>query len=303
MPTCWNETAGIGDTGDPVNHVAYTTNGAVSGPCPTGYNKRIPQVQLFVRIPKYNGGTYQLADGSDLFHVDFMNGWADGKFEQILDECEPSGEVGYNPSCGCTEFLTENTAAAPAVCDSDVKEYILDEETEIVSILPRGTCAGTNLIEKSWEIDPPFAATCGNDNEDEDEDEDENEDEDEDEDDSCEDDKKFRYKGKKKFSCDWVGENTDKRCEKMAGDVMLWKLCPLSCGKCEGSEEEDEEDEEVEELSCEDDGDFRFKGSKKKDCDWVERKINRKGFGICKKKVNKDDERIKDFCMTTCEQC
>jgi hypothetical protein len=75
----------------------------------------------------------------------------------------------------------------------------------------------------------------------------------------------------------------------MAGDTMLWELCQLSCGECEGA--------------CEDDDDFRFKGKKKKDCNWVKRKINKKGFGICNKKVNQDNERIKDFCMTTCEQC
>ncbi len=156
MPTCWDESKGIG-TEDPFSHVAYTKDGTVSGPCPDGYGKRLPQIQLFVRINNYKGGLYQLADGSDAFHVDFMNGWKEGKLQQILDECAPSGEMGYNPPCDCTHLLTETEDPSPMVCDDDVKRYIIDEEADIViGDLPRGTCQGMNLTEKTWEVTPPF---------------------------------------------------------------------------------------------------------------------------------------------------
>jgi len=156
MPTCWDETKGIG-TNDPFGHVTYTIDGTVGGPCPAGYNTRVPQVQLFVRIVNYKGGTYELSDGSDVFHVDFMNGWQEGKLDEIISGCEPTGEPGYNPPCDCDQFLTTNEAPASAVCDSDVKEYILNEDTNIVASLPRGTCQGTNtLIPKIWAVDPPF---------------------------------------------------------------------------------------------------------------------------------------------------
>lgn len=158
MPTCWDESKGVG-TDDPFGHVAYTTDSTVSGPCPTGYDKRIPQVQLFVRIGDYRGDikSYQLSDGSDIFHVDFMNGWHEGKLQEIIDGCEPTGEPGFNPPCECDQFLTHNDNAVGAVCDDEVKQYVLDEETEVVSTLPRGTCEEVAMVEKSWTQDPPYS--------------------------------------------------------------------------------------------------------------------------------------------------
>lgn len=161
MPTCWDESKGIGDNGDPFSHVAFTTDGTVAGPCPAGYNKRIPQIQLFVRIPNYQGGTYQLSDGNDVWHVDFMNGWQPNKLQNIINDCTPSGTLGYNPPCDCDQFLTENTEAVGAVCDNDVKRFIVNEETAVVTSLPRGTCQGPKLIPKTWNVDPPFGQCIG----------------------------------------------------------------------------------------------------------------------------------------------
>merc|ERR1712232_1036101 len=203
MPTCWDESKGIG-IGDPINHVAYTEDGTVGGRCPDGYNKRIPQVQLFIRINKYKGGTYQLADGNDIFHVDFMNGWKEGSLQNIIDKCKPIGnDPSYNPPCNCDEFLTpSNDVARSAVCDEDVKSYILNEETKDVSVLPRGTCQGVDLIDKTWEVDPPFA--CSNDLSptpspvDEDNDDEDNDDEDSDDEESKKGKKKKKNKDKDK---------------------------------------------------------------------------------------------------------
>ncbi len=32
----------------------------------------------------------------------------------------------------------------------------MNEETEVLSTLPRGTCQGSSVISKSWDLDPPF---------------------------------------------------------------------------------------------------------------------------------------------------
>jgi len=141
--------------------MAYTVDGTVAGACPEGFDRRLPQVQLFVRIIKYKGGTYTLSNGSDHFHVDFMNGWEDGKLQEIIDNCQPSGdsEFGYNPPCDCDQFLTPNREVSGQVCDTDVRRLFLDEPTDVVSELPRGTCQGPGLIPKSWTTDPPLQCT------------------------------------------------------------------------------------------------------------------------------------------------
>ena len=157
MPTCWN--GDLGDTGDHISHMAYTVDGSVAGACPPGYNRRLPQIQLFVRITPYKGGTYVLSDESDKFHVDFFNGWKKGTLQNIIDNCPVIGDGNeeYNPPCNCDQFLTENDQLAETpVCDNDVRNYIINEATDVVNILPRGTCSGPSVIEKTWTADPPF---------------------------------------------------------------------------------------------------------------------------------------------------
>ena len=64
FPTCWDDSKGLGDTGDPISHMAYTDDGTVTGACPEGYNRRLPQIQLFVRIANYEGGKYTFSDNT-----------------------------------------------------------------------------------------------------------------------------------------------------------------------------------------------------------------------------------------------
>jgi hypothetical protein len=166
--------------------MAYTTNGKVSGPCPTGFDRRLPQIQLFAEVRKYDGVTksYQLSDEADVFHVDFFNGWKEGKLQEIIDNCpfDDSEDYGYNPPCGCTPddgspFLTENTQVAAPICDSDVRKLIIDEATDVTDQLPTGKNEGCTLIPRSWSqlSDDLFDCTAtSEDDENEDEDEDEN---------------------------------------------------------------------------------------------------------------------------------
>ena len=164
-PTCWDGVE-LGDTNDHISHMAYTVDGTIQGACPTGFDIRLPQVQLFTKVENYKGETpnrkYQMSnyDGSGEFHWDFLNGWEEGKLQEIMDNCEPApnlepGEV--NPPVTCTpatgdnRFLTENIAVEGTMCDWDVRDLILDERIDdIIEQLPMGSCTG-NLISKSWD--------------------------------------------------------------------------------------------------------------------------------------------------------
>lgn len=55
--------------------------------------------------------------------------------------------------------------------------------------------------------------------------------------------------------------------------------------------------------SCEDGGNFTWK-NRNKNCNWVKKKIRKKGEGFCNKKVDPPNQpRIKDFCQKACEEC
>jgi hypothetical protein len=268
MPTCWNGELGI--TGDHKSHMAYTVDGLVAGACPEGYNRRLPQIQLFVRIKNYNGANheYTLSDDSVVFHVDFMNGWKEGKLQNIINNCtnEGNGNERYNPPCNCDEdFLTPNDNEVDAVCDNDVRKYILDEATDVVNQLPRGTCKNTDVIPKAWELDPPF--TCST-----------NEPE-------CKDSSvKFRVplKGKQRWkNCKWVRTRaTKKRC---GLDNSILASCPKACRAC------DECTDSTSRLQ------FQYKGSKiARDCAWAKKKDTAKRCAV---------KGIAEACRATCGIC
>jgi len=155
MPTCWDGVS-LGDDNDHKSHMAYTTNGAVAGPCPDGFDHRFPQIQLFIRVGDYKGGKYQLSDSSEDFHVDFFNGWKEGSLQKIIDNCQPGEGGGFHPECTCTpeegvnEFLTTNEDVASPVCAADVRDLIVDEEIDYITALPRGTCQGPDLTPRFW---------------------------------------------------------------------------------------------------------------------------------------------------------
>jgi len=54
---------------------------------------------------------------------------------------------------------------------------------------------------------------------------------------------------------------------------------------------------------CEDGGNFIWK-NRNKNCNWVKKKIRKKGSGFCNKKVDPPNQpRIKDFCQKACNEC
>merc|ERR1712224_746534 len=248
MPTCWDGVS-LGDDNDHKSHMRYTTDGKVTGPCPEGFPKRLPQIELTINVGvgSYDGTTksYQLSDGSsDVYHVDFFNGWQEGKLQDIIEECPVNeSDAPRNPPCACTpnlndnvdHLLTQNAEIAGLVCDDDVRRLILDEATtDITNVLPGGSCTGA-VVPKSWDqlTDDLFGNTCEQDrpefeaSEDESGDQSEDESEDDTSEDtsadvsedipedpptispttapiSCRDSTKLRYKRKREQNCKWV---------------------------------------------------------------------------------------------------
>jgi len=113
-----------------------------------------------------------------------------------------------------------------------------------------------------------------------------------DNDDECEDDATFLHKNKAKKDCDWVAKKLSKGdeaiCDYEESDgTLVSDACPLTCGICT--------------PSCEDDADFFYK-KEKKDCDWVAKKVDKKGdTEICDKEY--DGVVVKDACPVACGNC
>eukprot|EP00537_Pseudo-nitzschia_pungens_P010281 CAMPEP_0172389320 /NCGR_PEP_ID=MMETSP1061-20121228/6230_1 /TAXON_ID=37318 /ORGANISM="Pseudo-nitzschia pungens, Strain cf. pungens" /LENGTH=502 /DNA_ID=CAMNT_0013119439 /DNA_START=241 /DNA_END=1749 /DNA_ORIENTATION=+ len=299
MPTCWDASKGDGRE-DPIGHMTYTTNGAVNGPCPDGY-RRLPQVQLLSRIYDYRGDIhdYVLSNEADHYHVDFMNGWRG--LGGILDRCQPTGEDGYHPPCGCTQFMTPTANPAEIACEEDVKEHILDEEiTEVVGALPRGTCEGADVIPKSWDLDPPFAASgsCGNNNNN-DNDNDNNDNDNDNDNDTCEDDSAFLFKNEAGKDCNWLSglkkKQKKKFCKKQSNGQKVKAWCPVTCDNCGSNGPPAECPEGVA-----DDASYLFKNKANKGCSWVGKK-SRKNPKICKKKDR--GKKVSEWCPVSCKAC
>merc|ERR1719197_2342094 len=315
FPTCWDDSKGIGDTGDHMSHMAYTVDGTVEGACPKGYNRRLPQIQLFVRIADYEGGKYTFSDNTlasdtEVFHADFMNGWVDGSLEKIVKKCKAipgtGGPGDYNPPCNCDQFLTKksdllnfeteegrNDAEAANVCPIDITTHIVDEVIDYgVGGLPRGSCSA-DIIEN---VAPTFVDNCGLKFTPNTFDEGnceggsgDGDDDDDDDDDSCEDDEEFLFKDQAGKTCEWIGERqsrVDRYCKKLSNDKKVFKSCPEACGKCEDT--------------CEDDAEFLFKGRAGKTCEWIGEKPSRVDR-YCKKLSN--GKKVFKSCPEACEKC
>ena len=87
MPTCWD---GRIDSPDHKSHMAYTLDGQVNGECPASHNRRLPQVQVFIRIPNYRGVEFEyvLSDGN---RIPNLSKWLQGKIaihQSIHDDNE-----------------------------------------------------------------------------------------------------------------------------------------------------------------------------------------------------------------------
>jgi len=252
FPTCWDDSKGLGNNTDHSSHMAYTLDGTVTGACPEGYNRRLPQLQLFVRLANYEGGQYTfsantLQSDKEVFHADFMNGWDQDVLDDIVDNCNPlPGEdpEDYNPECTCDQFLTKksnllvsdaleegrNDAEAAKVCPTDVRNHIVDEEINFgVGGLPRGTCS-VPLIEG---VAPTYVEDCGLEYTPNNFDEDDCDGSEEEDD--CVDKKLFRFRGDDQKSCKWIAKKDmriKKYCPVKSEGEKVFKVCPVACDAC-----------------------------------------------------------------------
>lgn len=335
FPTCWDDSKGLGDTGDHMSHMAYTVDGTVNGACPPGFNRRLPQIQLFVRISNYEGGKYTFSDNTlpgdeEVFHADFMNGWDEGVLENIVNNCPalPNSGDPYNPPCNCDQFLTKkenllsfteegrNDAEAAKICPIDVKSHIVDEEINFsVGGLPRGGCSAPLITG----VAPPFVDECGlqftpnNFNEENcsggggggggnsnDEDEDNNNNNNSEDEDEEEDDDNTRCKDNAKFK---FGKN-DNNCKWVgANERRTSTQCrranvAKNCPKTCGtcSSNDSEDDSGDNNSQCKDDPKFKLGGKKNKTCQWIGANENR-AERLCKRR------NVAKACPVTCDEC
>jgi hypothetical protein len=79
---CWNGTSL--DSPDHNSHMAYSSGGA----CPSGYPVPVPQLVLSVHYPIRGGsGLYLSSGGKYSGHADFMDGWDQAVFDQLVANC------------------------------------------------------------------------------------------------------------------------------------------------------------------------------------------------------------------------
>ena len=312
MPTCWN--GQLGKDNDHKDHMAYTVDGSVAGACPSGFDRRVPQIQLFVRITGYKGALYDytLSDENSVFHVDFMNGWEEGKLQDIIDNCPIEGdELGYNPPCNCDQFLTPNENIGGTVCDSDVRSLIIDEPTDVVSTLPRGGCVG-NLIPKSWVGDPPLSCQPEKPPQENDDEVDENDDTEEDDDPCTNGNGKFLLNKKKngklvlkrcKFFDGRTAKFINRKCKNKVNyesdpnnEDKIWRppqvVCQAACNSC-GSCYQNNKSKFL--YSIDEDG-----KEMKKRCSWLLKQTDAVRTSICSQNLDGSYPNAADICPVTC---
>ena len=218
LPSCWDGMS-ISSPPDHTSHVAYTDTGEFDGECPGSHPIKVPQIHLFFRIAPYVGGYHTFADGSGVFHADYVSGWKEDFLQDLLDNCENEGESSM-PNFFCEDILTYKDAPKctdEEECDFgdpdllekirafqptqplDVRGTIAAEETcRVVGELPRGTCNGSLVDPSDPILVPSPSNTCdveqydfflsGDESEDGSEDEDEEEGNSEESSEDCEDD-------------------------------------------------------------------------------------------------------------------
>ncbi|CAB9514954.1 Domain of unknown function (DUF1996) [Seminavis robusta] len=173
FPNCWD-----GENLSSANgreHVAYTTNGEVDGPCPSSHPVRLPQIIFFFRIMPYKGGCHVFSDMTQTFHADYVSGWDDQVLQRVLDNCS-NDSLDSSPDAFCEEHLTfrDGPKCSDPGCDfgdaslmnklRDIQpppidmKAITDEEVDtVVGTLPGGpnfvACSGPAALL------PPTAAT------------------------------------------------------------------------------------------------------------------------------------------------
>jgi len=93
FPDCWDGESL--DSSDHRSHVAYAD--IHTDECPDGFNTRIPKIFIFTRIRDYPGGIHMFADGTGVFHSDYISGWRESELQYVLDNCNTDDEARLAP--------------------------------------------------------------------------------------------------------------------------------------------------------------------------------------------------------------
>eukprot|EP00533_Pseudo-nitzschia_delicatissima_P001166 CAMPEP_0116088654 /NCGR_PEP_ID=MMETSP0327-20121206/5984_1 /TAXON_ID=44447 /ORGANISM="Pseudo-nitzschia delicatissima, Strain B596" /LENGTH=537 /DNA_ID=CAMNT_0003579747 /DNA_START=73 /DNA_END=1686 /DNA_ORIENTATION=- len=175
MPDCWDGVS----VNSPPRHTAHVTY-SNDGDCPASHPVKIPRIELFFRIMPYDGGWHTFADGSNVFHADYVSGWDETFLQNLLNNCSNDGD-GAMPNHFCEDILTYRDApkCTDDSCDFsdpqllekvkafqpspalDVQGTIIAEETAVIGQLPRGTCNG-NLVGGTSPTTAPVPAPTAN---------------------------------------------------------------------------------------------------------------------------------------------
>merc|ERR1712224_986621 len=96
----------------------------------------------------YSGGWHMFADGSSVFHADYVSGWDEDFLQTLLDTCQNDGD-GAMPNFFCDDHITFRDG--PKCKDEDFCDFAdpaLIEKLRAIQPSPprcaRNDCCGRN---------------------------------------------------------------------------------------------------------------------------------------------------------------
>lgn len=233
MPSCWDGVS----INSPPSHSTHVEYANEEDECPSSHPIKIPQIHLFFRIMPYDGGWHTFADGSDVFHADYVSGWDQDFLQNVLDTCDNEG-FGAMPNFFCEDMLTFRDApkctdeetcdfADPNLIEKvrafqpdplDITGTIVAEETAVVvGDLPRGTCNGSLVGDDNNPPSTPRPTARPTPSPTDSQ--------------PCENNPKFRFRKKDWKTCDWVGKKNARR-KRLCKKKWVRKNCPETCDNC-----------------------------------------------------------------------
>lgn len=117
-----------------------------SDSCPGTHPVRIPRLDFFIRFFNTERAKWEFADGTGVFHADYISGWDEAFLQSLLD----GGDGDIDSQVTFRNGLVHQGADTPfrqALKDNRVPltdtSCISTEAIDNVQTLPRGTCTGT----------------------------------------------------------------------------------------------------------------------------------------------------------------
>ena len=143
------------DSADHMSHVAFPVGEDDDSPCPSSHPVRIPRLDFFIRWFDTKAAKWEFADGTGIFHADYVSGWDESFLQSLLDggdgdvDSKVTFRAGIKHEGADSDLIAQlNNNAVPKADTSCITTEAIDN----VKNLPRGTCSG--------EIISPFGV-CG----------------------------------------------------------------------------------------------------------------------------------------------